>query len=347
MLGSVQEIQSESRELTVAPAADDMRWEVALPARADLGERPVWDALTGRMLWVNINAGQLRGFTVAADGTAARDDVVVDLGIPVGAAAPRRGGGYLLAAADGFRLAAADGSPVAWPGQATGGSGQPTAGSGQPAAGSGEPAGWPARPDGMGDNVRFNDGACDPAGRFWAGTVAYDRAPKAGALYRLDSDGSISQRRADVTESNGLGWSPEGTAMYYIDSGEQEPRVRVFPYDLDSGEIGDERDLITFEPGDGIPDGLIVDAEGCLWVALYGGRQLRRYSAAGGLLETVPLPVSNPTCPGFGGADLDELYVTSACQKMSAAELAAEPLAGHIFRITTSARGQQTAPYAG
>jgi sugar lactone lactonase YvrE len=293
------------------------RWEVALPARAELGERPVWDAAAGGLVWVDINAGRLHRFFPAAG----RDEVVIDLGRdnPVGAAAPRRGGGYVLAAADGFRLA--------------GPGGQLEAG--------------PLRPPGMGADLRFNDGACDPAGRLWAGTVAGDRRPGAGALYRLDGDGTITQMRAEVTESNGIGWSPDASLMYFIDSGEAQPRVRVFGYEPAGGAIDAGRDLITFGPGDGIPDGLVVDAQGCLWIAMWSGAQVRRYSAAGELLDTVALPVSCPTCPGFGGDELRELYVTSAWEGMDAAARAAQPLAGHIFRIAADASGQPAAGYAG
>ncbi|HMG64662.1 MAG TPA: SMP-30/gluconolactonase/LRE family protein [Streptosporangiaceae bacterium] len=309
---------SDRREVA-GPARARMsdRWEVALPARAELGERPVWDAAAGGLVWVDINAGRLHRFFPVAG----RDEVVIDLGRdnPVGAAAPRRGGGYVLAAADGFRLA--------------GPGGQHEAG--------------PLRPPGMGADLRFNDGACDPAGRLWAGTVAGDRRPGAGALYRLDGDGTITQMRAEVTESNGIGWSPDASLMYFIDSGEAQPRVRVFGYEPAGGAIDAGRDLITFGPGDGIPDGLVVDAQGCLWIAMWSGAQVRRYSAAGELLDTVALPVSCPTCPGFGGDELRELYVTSAWEGMDAAARAAQPLAGHIFRIAADASGQPATGYAG
>jgi sugar lactone lactonase YvrE len=297
------------------------RWEVALAAGAQLGERPVWEAAARSLLWVSISAGQLHRYSPATG----RDQVVISLGpgVPVGAAAPRRLGGYVLAAADGFRL-----TEMGWAG--------------------GLAAGDPVRPPGMGADLRFNDGACDPAGRFWAGTVARDRRPGAGALYRLDGDGTITVMRDGVTESNGIGWSPAADAMYYIDSGEPEPRVRVFGYDAASGTIDAGRDLITFGPGDGTPDGLVVDAQGGLWIALWGGSQVRRYSAAGELLDTIALPVSCPSCPGFGGDGLDELFVTSAWEGMDAAARAAEPLAGHIFKIRSpGASGQPTARYAG
>ena len=177
-------------------------WEVAVPAGAELGERPFWDAATGTLGWVDIHAGRLHRYRPGAG-----DEVVHTAGVAVGAAAPRAGGGYVLAAADGFRLVGADG-------RADGG---------------------PLRPPGMAEDVRFNDGACDPAGRLWAGTVAADRRPGGGALYRLGPGGRITLMLDGVTESNGLGWSPDGGTMYYIDSGEPRPRIRAFGFDAAAG----------------------------------------------------------------------------------------------------------------
>jgi sugar lactone lactonase YvrE len=240
--------------------------------------------------------------------------------IPIGAAAHRGSGGYVLAAADGFRLAGPDGRSEAGP--------------------------W--RPADMPDDVRFNDGACDPAGRFWAGTVAYDRRPGAGALYRLDPDGTITTVLEGVTESNGLGWSPDGAILYFIDSGEPEPRVRSFDYDTGTGRIGWEPyDLIGFPGGNVVPDGLVVDAEGCLWVAMWGGAEVRRYSPTGGLLATLPVPVSQPTCPAFGGPGLTDLYLTTAWQGLDEQQRAAEPLAGHLLRTRPGTGGLPAGVFAG
>lgn len=294
------------------------QWQVAVPAGAELGERPVWDASAGAMIWVDILAGRLHRFRVA-DGAAGDDEVLVDLGVPIGSAAPRQGGGYVLAAADGFRLTGPDGTPV----------------------------GGPNRPADMTDDQQFNDGACDPAGRFWAGTTSTGLRPGVSALYRLDGDGRITRMLTGVTESNGIGWSPDGSTMYYIDSGEKPRRVRAFDYDLISGTIGGERELICYPAEDEYPDGLVVDADGHLWIAFWGGGQVRRYDPAGGLVEVVELPVSRPTCAGFGGPDLDVLYVTSAWEELDAAQRAAEPLAGHVLRIKTAARGLPVTGYRG
>jgi sugar lactone lactonase YvrE len=292
-----------------------LAWEVAVPARAELAEHPVWDEARDGLIWVDINAGKVHLFREDAG-----DTVVADVGVAVGAAIPRRAGGYVLAAADGFRLIDADGSAAAGP---------------------------PLRPPGMPEDARFNDAACDPAGRLWAGTVTLDRRAAGGSLYRLDADGRVALVFDGVTESNGLGWSPGGTIFYYIDSGEPEPRLRAFAHDPATGALSGERDLVNFGPGEGIPDGLAVDTGGCLWIAMWGGGCVRRYSAAGELLGIFPVPVSQPTCPGFGGRDLDQLYLTTAWEGMDAGQLAAEPLAGHLLRARPGVSGPPAARYAG
>jgi sugar lactone lactonase YvrE len=295
-------------------------WEVAVPAGAELGERPVWDAAADCLIWVDILAGHLHRYRPGAG-----DEVYYAAGVPVGAAAPRAGGGYVLAAADGFRLVGSDGGPD----------------------------GGPRRPPGMAEDIRFNDGACDPAGRFWAGTVARDRRPGAGALYRLDAGGQVSVVLDGVTESNGLGWSPDGGTFYFIDSGEPRPRIRAFPCDLAAGTLGAPRDLVQPPAGQGIPDGLIVDAEGCLWVAFWGGHAVRRYSPAGELLAELPVPASQPSCPALGGPDLGDLYVTTAWEDMTRAQRDADPLAGHLLRTRPGGprledvRGQHAGQFRG
>lgn len=297
----------------------DGQWEVVVPAGAELGERPVWDPAGGCLLWVDIHAGRLHRHRPGVGS-----DVLAELAGPggpiaVGAAAPRVGGGYVLAAGDGFRFLDANAAHES----------------------------GPHRPAGMADDVRFNDAVCDGAGRFWAGTVAHDVRPGAGALYRLDPDGTITTMLEGVTESNGLGWSPDGSTMYYIDSGEIPPRVRAFAFDPDSGKLGESRNLIVFPPGKAVPDGLVVDSEGCLWVAMWGGGAVRRYSPGGRLLEAFLVPVSQPTCPAFGGPDLEDLYLTTAWQGMGTAEREIEPLAGHLLRADVGARGLPAGVFGG
>jgi sugar lactone lactonase YvrE len=292
----------------------ESEWQVVVAAAAELGERPVWDADAGWLIWVDISTGRLHRYR-PGEG----DDVIVTLDVTLGAAAPRRGGGYVLAAGGAFRLIDADGRPTA----------------------------DPIRPPGITPQAQFNDGACDPAGRFWAGTAARDRRPGGGALYRLDPDGTVAVMIEGVTESNGLGWSPDGATCYFIDSREVPARIRAFAFDADAGTLGPSRDLVVVEPGHGIPDGLVVDEEGCVWVALWGGGAVRRYAPSGELLEHHALPVSQPSCPGFGGKDLGDLYVTSAWEDMGEAARAAEPSAGHLFMVRPGVHGEAVARFAG
>jgi sugar lactone lactonase YvrE len=292
----------------------DLTWEVAAAVGVELGERPVWDASTGRLIWVNISAGELHQFSAATG-----DNVIATTGVPLGAAAPRAGGGYVLAAADGFHRLGPDGA-----------------------------ADGPAvRPAGMPQTVQFNDGACDPAGRFWAGTAGTDGRTGTASLYRFDPDGSVTEALAGITESNGLGWSPDATVFYYTDSGEEQSRVRAFAFDADTGTLSDERDLIQFAPGDGLADGLVVDADGCIWIAMWEGGCVRRYSPDGELLGRYPVPVSRPTCPGFGGPGLDELFLTTAWEGMDGAQREAEPLSGHLLRTRPGVRGLALGCYGG
>jgi sugar lactone lactonase YvrE len=281
-----------------------LTWEIAVASGAELAERPVWDASTNCLIWVDIKAGHLHQLRVSQSGADAGDTIIATAGVPVGAAAPRADGGYVLAAGDGFRLVTADGAT----------------------------AGPPVVPAGMPANVRFNDGACDPAGRFWAGTAATDGQAGTGSLYRLDPDGSVTEILDGVTESNGL---------------ESQSRVRAFSFDMATGKLGRERDLIQFAPGDGIADGLVADAEGCLWIAMWDGGCVRHHSADGELLARYPVPVSRPTCPGFGGPNLDELYLTTAWEGLTGERRDTEPLAGHLLRARPGARGQALVCYAG
>ena len=185
--------------------------------------------------------------------------------------------------------------------------------------------------------VRFNDCRADPRGRLWAGTLHRDREPRQAALYRLDPGGVLTTVLPERTISNGIGWSLEGTTMYYIDSTTQ--RIAEFDYDLDTGELGDQRLFAEIEPTDGLPDGLTVDADGCVWVCLFGGGRMRRYLPDGTLDQEIMLPLSNPTCPAFGGSDLGTLYVTTARHRLTDEQLAREPLAGAVLQIDVGVIG--------
>lgn len=283
--------------------------EVVLAAGAQLAEGPVWDSRINRLVWIDILAGRI----VLTDvGTGASEVITVPL--HVGAVVPREAGGYVAALRDGFWVVG-DGPAYQIASVAE------------------------ARP-----GLRFNDGKCDPAGRFWAGTMAYDHSEGAGALYRLDSRGAATLVLDRVTISNGLAWSLDGRTLYYIDTPTQ--RIDAFSFMPLTGEITERRPVIHIPAELGAPDGLTIDVEGGLWVALWGGAAVHRY-LAGRLDRVIRLPVSQPTSCTFGGGNLDELYVTSAWDGLSAKERQEQPLAGALFRVRPGVRGVAPAVYVG
>jgi sugar lactone lactonase YvrE len=186
--------------------------------------------------------------------------------------------------------------------------------------------------------TRLNDGACDPQGRFWAGTLADDFRSGAGALYRLDPDGQVRLMLTGLTISNGLGWSPDGATMYLADSG---PRVvHAFQFDPETGTISNGRLLVTLDEDTGTPDGLTVDTNGDIWVAIYGGGQIQRYSPDGTLREAVHLPTAQTTSCAFAGRELNRLYVTTATEGWDDEQRRAQPAAGLVYRFDTDTQGR-------
>jgi sugar lactone lactonase YvrE len=227
----------------------------------------------------------------------------------VGAAKPRAGGGLVVNLRDGVGLYDEDGS-FSWLHR--------------------EPV--PGR--------RGNDAAVAPDGALWAGTMAYDERPGGGSLSRVAPDGSAVTVLADVTIGNGTGWSPDGRLMYFIDT----PTRRIDVFDVDGPEVLGRRTLARIEEGAGFPDGLTVDADGCVWVALWGGGAVRRYTPDGRLDRTVAVPASNTTACAFGGPGLRDLYITTA---RTGADPAAEPLAGSLLVLPGAGEGLAQPPFAG
>jgi sugar lactone lactonase YvrE len=286
--------------------------EVALAVGAELGEGPIWEAGRQQLLFVDIMRGDVHAFDPATGS-----DAVIDIGQPAGAVAPTTRADWIVAAADGFYRA----NPL-----------------------SGEVRLVAIVEGDIPDN-RMNDGYCDPQGRFWAGTMSMTRRPKAGALYRLNPEGGVTRMLDGVTTSNGIDWSLDGRTMYYVDT--ETLRVDAFDFDGDRGEISNRRPLVVIPASAGKPDGLIVDAEGGLWLALWGGAAVRRYTPDGRLDRTIDLPVPHPTKCAFGGRDLSDLYITSASIALSPEQRAATPLAGHLFRCRPGVKGRLPTPFAG
>jgi sugar lactone lactonase YvrE len=284
--------------------------ELFVDARARLGEGPVWDARSERLVWVDIEGQALHSTDPETGATTAQL-----MPMPIGVAVPRQSGGFVAALEDGFYAIDADGGTELI-----------------------------AEVDNRARGLRFNDGACDPAGRFLAGTMAYDFRPGAGSLYRLELDLRVSQLIDSVTISNGLGWSPDGGTMYYVDT--PTTRIDAFDYDVDSGAISGRRPFVQIE-GEGRPDGLCVDIEGAIWIALWPGWSVRRYLVDGTLDAILPLPVAEVSSCVFGGSALDELFITTAWSTLSDEQRAAQPHAGSLFRASVGMRGLPRASFAG
>jgi sugar lactone lactonase YvrE len=193
------------------------------------------------------------------------------------------------------------------------------------------------------EGTRMNDAACDPQGRFWAGTLADDQHPGGGALYRLERSGQIQLMLDGLTISNGVGWSADSRVMYLADSGPGV--IHAFSFDPERGIISDDR-LLVHVPGEvGSPDGLTVDANGDLWVAIYGGGRIQRYSANGELREELLLPAEQTTCCAFAGPGLHFLYVTTATENWTDEQRRANPGAGLVYMFDTDVTGQPAAPF--
>jgi sugar lactone lactonase YvrE len=184
---------------------------------------------------------------------------------------------------------------------------------------------------------RINDGRCDPAGRYWAGTMQDGGGPPAGSLYRIDAEGNCRQMQRDFITPNGFAWSPAGTTLYLADSGRDV--ILKYPFDIDDGVLGEPETFASTVDHPGKPDGATIDEDGCLWSAEYGGSRVVRYTPAGVIDRVIELPVTLVTSCTFGGADLDILYVTTARQRLGADDLARQPLAGAVFAARPGPRG--------
>ncbi len=272
--------------------------------RYELGEGPVWCTRAQALYWVDILARHLYWLRPATGDIAVRT-----LPETVGSLAVREAGGLILALK--HRIAAFDPDTEVLETLATV---------------------EPDRPEN-----RFNDGKCDRQGRFLAGTMQGDGGAPTGTLWRLDTDHSHHALFTDASIPNSLCWSPDGRIMYWADS--KAKTIWAHDYDAATGTPSGRRVFADLRDSPGVPDGSTVDAEGCLWNAEYGGGRVVRYTPDGRVDRVIALPASQPTCCAFGGPDLSTLYVTSARQGLSAAELERQPLAGGLLAIDADARG--------
>ncbi|MER5912205.1 SMP-30/gluconolactonase/LRE family protein [Streptomyces sp. NPDC001982] len=278
-------------------------YEVAVRAEATLGEGPTWDPATGRLIWIDILGSRIHTY----DPTTGRRTVrTTDQ--HVGAVKPRAGGGLVLNLRDGVGLLDPD-DTFHWLHR--------------------EPV--PGR--------RANDAAVAPDGSLWAGTMRYDETTGGGTLSRITGTGEVRTVLPSVTVSNGTGWSPDGTLMYYIDT----PTRRIDVFDYDGEQAANRRPLTTIEETAGYPDGLTVDAEGCVWVALWDGAAVHRYTPAGTLDRVIPLPTRRTTACVFGGPDLTDLYVTTARVGLDRPH----PVAGSVLVIPGAGKGLPQPAFTG
>jgi len=283
-----------------------------LEANAVLGEGPVWDPLERRLYWTDIKGRAIHRFDPAT-GADTRWPVTE----PVGSLAVRAQGGLVVAMRSGFHFfdpATGETTPIVHP--------------------------EPERPQN-----RFNDGKTDRQGRFWAGSMHDPETEPTGSLYRLDADLACHRLVEGLVCPNALCWSPDGRTMYHADTARRT--VWAWDFDPDAGAIVNRRTFLEVPAADGAPDGATVDAEGFVWLAHWGGWRLTRLDPAGRVQRVVRLPVQQPTCPAFGGPDLDVLYVTSASITLTAEARARQPWAGGILALDPGVRGLPEARFRG
>jgi sugar lactone lactonase YvrE len=282
-------------------------------ARNTVGESPVWSAAEQALYWVDILAPAVYRWHPASGHQR-------QWSLPqhVGSVGLREAGGLIVALRSGFHLFDLDTGAL----------------------------NLLAHPEPHMTGNRLNDGKVSPDGAFWAGTMD-DRPQKeaVGALYRLGADHGVTRMSDGVKVSNGLAWSPDGTTLYHSDS--RGGVIWRHAHDMATGEIGPREIFVTMRPEWGRPDGGAVDAEGCYWGCGIGAGRVNRFSPEGELLEWVELPVTHPTMPCFGGADLTTLYITSLRENFTQEQMEATPLAGGVFALEPGVAGTKVARYRG
>lgn len=286
--------------------------ELVCDVRAELGEGPIWDYRRKRLVFVDIHRQQIHEFEPRTGHHR-----VLSPGLPVSAIGLRASGGWIAAAGGSFvEIDAESGRLLPL-----------------------------VEVEAESRRTRMNDGAVDPAGRFWAGTMSLDGVAGQGTLYRLDADGGVQPVISPVTTSNGPAWSPDGRLMYYVDT--RTRRVDVLDFDVASGICSNRRTFIEFAEGPARPDGVIVDAEGCVWVGLWLGFAVHRYTPAGHLDLVVPVPTACATKCALGGDELTDLYITTARAPLDAAQRQAQPGSGGLFCVRLGVPGLPSVEFAG
>ncbi|WP_338777968.1 SMP-30/gluconolactonase/LRE family protein [Metabacillus sp. FJAT-52054] len=287
--------------------------ELVYDAKAILAEGPVWDDREGLLYWIDIHGKAIHIFNPDT-----KKDRLIDTGEKIGAISLSEKGDLIAALENGFyRIDSKTGKKT-----------------------------FLTDPESDKPDNRFNDGKCDPTGRFLAGTMQKEGQGTTGALYSMDENQKVRKLINEAGISNGLAWNESGDTFYYIDTPTQ--KVAAFDYDLNSGSLSNKRIVIEIPEDEGHPDGMTIDAEGNLWIAHFNGSRVSRWNPnTGEKLEEVKLPVSQVTCCTFGGDQLDVLYITTGRENLEDAALAEQPLAGAIFQYKTNANGKKAFRYKG
>ena len=283
--------------------------ELAVELDCDLGEGPFWDDAKQELYFVDITNKQIKIFSPSDSSVR-----TIQFSQEVSAVFLDQNSELTVAARDGVFAASQDGTLKTLLA--------------------------PIEPEDT--SIRTNDAKCDITGRMWVGTMAFDFTPGVAALFSLDSKG-LKEVVPVLTIANGMGWSRDQKSMYFIDS--PTGRVDIFDCDLQSGELKNRRPFITFDVTGGIPDGLTTDEDGGIWVAFFGGGEVRRFDPSGELTHVVTLPVKQVTSCCFGGKDMSELFITTARYAMNSESLAREPLAGSLFKLSTTFKGSKSHRY--
>ena len=287
--------------------------DLIIDAKALVGEGPIWHSQKNVLYWVDILGNSVNIYDPATD-----QNRTIDVGQPVGTIVPRKSGGVMLALHHGFASLNLETEEVK----------------------------MISDPESHIPEHRFNDGKCDPAGRFWAGTMTFDGATPTGSVYCMFPDLRVKRMIENVSISNGIVWSLDNSTMYYIDTPTNV--VVAYDYNIDTADISNKRVAITIPQEDGMPDGMTIDSEGMLWIAHYGGSRVTRWDAnSGKLLQTIPLPVTQVTACALGGPKMDQLYITSACQQLDDAAFKEQPHAGGLIRTSVDVKGIEAPEFAG
>ena len=284
-----------------------MKPELIFDAKAALGEGPVWDARTQSLYWIDILNKRIY----------ANGDVLLESDETIGCLAPRKSGGLVFTQRFSFWTCGSDSHKLTLLSTLEN-----------------EPP-----------NNRFNDGKCDPRGRFLAGTMDMSEKDPNGSLYSFDGK-TVTRLLTGITISNGLTWSPDQKTLYYIDT--PTHKVTAFDYDLETGTVANPRMAVRVPDEFGWPDGMTSDMQGNLWIAMWGGAQVTKWDpATGQLLERIPVPAKNVSSCVFGGGNLNELYLTSARAGLDEDALKHYPLTGSVFRLETGVEGMPVFEFAG